>query len=147
QREDEDLAVADLALGAGSTGLDDRVDGRLDEIFVHRDLKLHLPEQIHRELVTAVDLGKALLAPKALNVGDRQAEDLHLGKRFLDGLQLRGLNDRNDQLHKREPALVFPSWRSSTRARERARPSRENPGCIKLTRNPARRQPTRRERG
>src|SRR5438105_3886764 len=54
-REDEDLAVTDLAVGAAATGLDDGVDGRLDEVFVDRDLELDLSEQVHGKLVPAVN--------------------------------------------------------------------------------------------
>src|SRR2546423_3980185 len=34
QRQDEDLAVADTAFGAGAAGFHDGVDGRLDEVLV-----------------------------------------------------------------------------------------------------------------
>src|SRR5438874_2254173 len=54
QRQDEDLAVADAALGAGAAGLHDGVDRRLDEVLVNRDLQLHLAQQLHGQLVAAV---------------------------------------------------------------------------------------------
>src|SRR5690348_13870593 len=47
QGQDEDLAVADAALGAGPARLHDGVDRRLDEVLVDGDLQLHLAEQVH----------------------------------------------------------------------------------------------------
>src|SRR5262249_10292887 len=99
QGEDEDLAVADAALGAGAAGLDDGVDGGLDEVLVDGDLELDLAEQVDGQLVAAVDLGLALLPAEALDVDDGQAEDLDLGEGLLDLLQLAGLNDGQDELH------------------------------------------------
>src|SRR5262245_46016922 len=61
QREDEDLAVADLARGAGPAPLDDRVYGGLDEVLVDRDLQLHFSQQVDADLVAAIELGVPLL--------------------------------------------------------------------------------------
>src|SRR5215208_5909847 len=76
QRQDEDLAVADAALGAGAAGLEDGADGRLDEVLVDGDLQLHLAEQVDGQLAVAVDLGVALLSAEALHVHDGESEDL-----------------------------------------------------------------------
>src|SRR5438270_13278950 len=65
-RQDEDLAVADLAVGPAAARLDDRVDRRVDEVLVDRDLELDLAEQVHSALVAAVDLGVSLLPREAL---------------------------------------------------------------------------------
>ena len=65
-RQDEDLAVADLAVGTAPTRLDDRVDGRLDEVLVDGDLELDLAEQVDRKLVASVDFRISLLSPEAL---------------------------------------------------------------------------------
>src|SRR2546427_8939369 len=54
QGKDEDLAVADAALRPGATCFHDRVDRRLDEVFVDRDLQLDLAQQLGGQLVTAV---------------------------------------------------------------------------------------------
>src|SRR4051812_43578374 len=67
-RQDENLAIADLAVGAAPARLDDRVDGRLDEILVHGDLELDLPEQVDGHLMPPIDLGIPLLPPEALHV-------------------------------------------------------------------------------
>src|SRR5579884_1499488 len=99
QRQDEDFAVADAALGAGAPGLHDGVDGRLDEVLVDGDLELHLAQQVDGQLVAAVDLGMALLATEALDVDDGQAEDLDLVKGLLDGLELGRLDNGQDQFH------------------------------------------------
>src|SRR3954468_24772178 len=99
QRQDEDLAVADAALGAGAPGLHDGVDRRLHEVLVDGDLQLDLAEEVHGQLVAAVDLGVPLLAAEALHVHDGQAEDLDLVERFLDRFQLRRLDDGEDEFH------------------------------------------------
>ena len=41
--------------------------------IVNGDLELHLREEVHHVLRTAVELGVALLAPEALDLGDRDA--------------------------------------------------------------------------
>ena len=56
------------------------VDRRLEEVVVDGDHQLHLADQVHGELVAAVDLGVPPLAAEALDVHDGQAEDLHVGQ-------------------------------------------------------------------
>src|SRR5689334_4661485 len=90
-REDEDLAVADLAVGPTPPRFEDGVDGRFDEVLIDGDLELDLAEQVDRDLVPAIDLGIPLLAAESLNVHDGQAEDLDLREGFLDSLELGGL--------------------------------------------------------
>src|SRR5207244_1778923 len=68
QRQDEDLAIADAPLGSSAARLHDGVDRRLDEILVHGDLQLHLPPQVDRQLVAAVDLRVPLLSAEALHI-------------------------------------------------------------------------------
>src|SRR4051794_39732012 len=70
QGKDEDLAVADASLRPGAARLHDRVDRRLDEILVDRDLQLDLAEQLGGQLVTAVHLRLPLLPAEALHVED-----------------------------------------------------------------------------
>src|SRR5450432_1939395 len=99
QRQDEDLAVADFAFLAGAAGLDDGIDGGLDELVVHPDLELDLAQQVDGVLMAAVDLGMALLATETLNIADGQADDFDLVQRFLDSFQFGRLDDGLDHFH------------------------------------------------
>jgi hypothetical protein len=99
-RQDKDLAVADLALVAAAAPFDDRVDRGFDEVIVHGDLQLHLAEQIHFVLVTAIELGLPLLPTKALAIEDGEAKDLDFGEGSFYFLELAGLNDGDDEFHK-----------------------------------------------
>src|SRR5208337_3272054 len=121
QGKDEDLAVADLAVGSAPASLEDGVYGRLDKVLVHRDLKLDLAQQVHGDLVTAVNLGIALLPAKTLHIHDSKPEDLDPGESLLDGLEFGGLDERDDQFHRKflkggclGPGKAIPvpgSWR------------------------------------
>src|SRR5205823_4109139 len=81
QRQDEDLAVADAPFRPGAARLHDRVHRRLDEVLVDRDLQLHLVQELHRQLVAAINLRMAHLPAETLDVDDGQAEDLDLAER------------------------------------------------------------------
>ena len=87
--------------------LDDGVDGGFDKVIIDGNLKLHLPQQIHREFPPSIDFGLALLPPKSLAIHDGEAEYLHVGERFLDRLEATGLDDGNNEFHvgrvKQEP--------------------------------------------
>src|SRR4051794_30157513 len=124
-RQDEDLAIADLAVRPAPARLDDRVDRRLDEVLVDGDLQLDLPEQVHRDLVPPINLGVTLLTPEPLDVGHGEPEDLDLREGFLDRFELGGLDDRDDQLHggdgtsgrrstSRRSRPTSPLWRKPT---------------------------------
>src|SRR5262249_39265340 len=60
QREDEDLAVADLAVGSAASCFEDGVYCGFDEILIHRDLELDLSQQVDGDLVSTINLGIAL---------------------------------------------------------------------------------------
>src|SRR2546421_6584605 len=70
ERQDEDLAVADAPLRPSAAGHHDGVDRRLDEVLIHRNLKLNLAQQVDREFAAAVDLGVSLLPAETLHVDD-----------------------------------------------------------------------------
>src|SRR5438105_2559006 len=61
ERQDEDFAVADLAGLGGAGGVDDGLDGRLDERFVDGNFQLELGQEANLELGAAVDFGIAAL--------------------------------------------------------------------------------------
>jgi hypothetical protein len=68
---DEDLAVADLA-GAGAA-LTMASMHRSTVVVADHDLDLHLGQEVDDVLGAAVELGVALLAAEALDLGDGQA--------------------------------------------------------------------------
>src|SRR5690606_7925178 len=80
--------------------LNDRINGRLDEVLIHGDLKLHLAQQIHRNFVAAIDLRMSFLPAEPLDVHNGQTEYLDLGQGGFHSFQPAGLNDGNDQLHR-----------------------------------------------
>src|SRR4029077_2014702 len=90
-RKDEDLAITDLAVGAAPPCLDDRIDGRLDEVFIDRDLEFDLPQQVDRKLVSAVNFRVPFLTAETLYVHHCQSEDLDVRESLFDRLELRGL--------------------------------------------------------
>src|SRR5690349_13545241 len=67
--EDEDLAVADLAVALGAGGFEDGLDGGLDEVLVDRDLQLDLGKQPDDALAAAEGFLEPALAAAAADVG------------------------------------------------------------------------------
>jgi hypothetical protein len=95
---DEDLAVADLA---GLGGLDDGLDAAVDVFVLDHHFHLHLGQEVDHVLGTAVQLGVALLAAEALDLGDGEAGHAHVAQRFTHLLQLERLDDGGDLFHAR----------------------------------------------
>ena len=95
-REDEDLAVADVA-GAGA--FDDGLDRLLDEVVVHADGEAHLLVQRHLLGGAAVHVDVAALLPAPERVGDGHLVDLAGEERLLDGVQPFGLDVGDDEFH------------------------------------------------
>src|SRR5665213_114200 len=96
-RADEDLAVADAA---GMGRVLDRLDGAFDQGVLHDDLDLHLRQEIHHVLGAAVELGMAFLATETLGLGHGDALDPHLVQGVLHFVELEGLDDGFDLLHR-----------------------------------------------
>src|SRR5690606_37688079 len=107
--EDEDLPVADLS--GARRGLD-RLDGPLDELVGHGGLDLHFRQEIDDVFGAAVQLGVALLAAEALDLGDRDALDADRGQRFADLVELERLDDRGDQFHQLPPCTAGRAGRA-----------------------------------
>src|SRR6185312_10931618 len=95
-RRDEDLAVADLA---GARRLDDRLDRALGERVLQDHLDLDLRQEIDDVLGAAVELGVALLAAEALDLGHGEPGDAELRQRLAHLVELERLDDRFDLLH------------------------------------------------
>src|SRR4051812_19304437 len=83
-RQDEHLAVADRA---GACVLEDRLDDRLHVAARDHALELDLRPQPVGQLRAAVALGDALLAPRALDLGDRQGREAQLEQLHPDRLE------------------------------------------------------------
>jgi hypothetical protein len=95
-REDEDLAVADLA---GFGGGCDRGDCLGREVVGDDDLKFGLGQEINRVFGSTIDLGVAFLAAEAFHFSDGHAFDADGGKGFFDLFQFEGLDDGDDEFH------------------------------------------------
>src|SRR5262249_23999652 len=89
----------DPPFGPGTARLHDGVDCWLDEVFVDGNLQLHFAQQVDSQLMTAINLAVSLLPAKTLYVDNRQPKYGDSVERLLDGLKLRRLNDREDELH------------------------------------------------
>ena len=96
QRADEDLAVADLA---GACRLLDGLHGAVDHVVGHGGLELDLGQEVDHVLGAAVELGMALLAAEALDLGDGQSLHADVGQRLAHVVELERLDDGGDQLH------------------------------------------------
>src|SRR3954468_18603706 len=96
-RGDEDLAVPDApSLGGALDGF--QCPGHH---FVRKhDLDLHLWQEIDDVLGAPVELGVAFLTAEALPLGDRQPKDPHVRERLLPLVELEGLDDGLDLLHR-----------------------------------------------
>ena len=77
----------------------DGVDAALDVLALHHHLHLHLGQKVDHVLSATVELGVALLAAKALDLGDREARHAHLGQGLAHFIELEGFDDGNDLLH------------------------------------------------
>src|SRR3954468_5687941 len=96
ERDDEDLAVADLA---GAAALADRVDGRLHEVLRHGDLDPDLVRQAHLHGRAAVGLDALELAAVALHAADRDAAHLRAVERLQHVVHLLRPDDADHELH------------------------------------------------
>src|SRR5690606_36217340 len=97
QVPDEDLAVADLA---GARRLHDRLDHGVELLVGDRDLELDLGQEVDHVLGAAVELGVALLATEALDLGGGDAGHAGLRQRLAHIVELERLDHRHDHLHR-----------------------------------------------
>src|SRR5205823_4430368 len=84
ERQDENLAVADLPGLGGAGGVDDGLDGRLDEGVVDRYFQLQLGQQADLDLRAAVDFRCTALPAAAAHVADGHQVDVAFIQRRLD---------------------------------------------------------------
>src|SRR6476661_8592686 len=128
---DENLAVADAA---GMGGRLDRLDGALDHPILHNHLDLYLGQKVDDVLGAAVKLGMSLLPAETLGLGDGDALDADLVQRLLHLVELEGLDDRLDLLH-RNPfscgnAACLRDSITHASARQRRRKASQGGGCL-----------------
>src|SRR3954469_526048 len=102
ERDDEDLAVANLA---GAPALADRMDGRLHEVLRHGDLDADLVREAHLHGRAAIGLDALELAAVALDPADRDAAHLGAVERLQHVVDLLRPDDPDDELH--GPAPLF----------------------------------------
>ena len=72
---------------------------RSTSVVAHDELDLDLGQEVDDVLGAAIQLGVALLAAEALDLGHRQARDADLGQRLAHFVELERLDDRFDLLH------------------------------------------------
>ena len=94
---DEDFAVADFA-GAG--GADDGGDGLFLERIGDDDFDFDLRQEIDGVFAAAVELGVSFLTAVPSRFQDGHAFNAGFEERVFDGVQLGGLEDGFDLLHK-----------------------------------------------
>ena len=93
---DEHLAVANFA-GAG--GIDDGLNGLIDQVIGEDDFDFDFWEEKDGVFAAAVDLGVALLASEAFDFGHGETLDPHACERFFDFFEFEGLDDGVDFFH------------------------------------------------
>jgi hypothetical protein len=96
QVADENLAVADLA---GACSAFNGFDHAVDQVIVHGGLDLHLGQKVDHILGAAVQLGMALLAAEALDLGDRDALHPDVREGFAHFVELEGFDDGCHHFH------------------------------------------------
>lgn len=108
-REHEDFAVAEFALIAAASSFEDGIDRRLHEFFVNADLQLNLSQQVDSVVTASHAAGLATLSSEALAIDDRQSVHFYSREGFFHGVEPRGLDDGNDEFHRRSkfPFNIF----------------------------------------
>src|SRR5438477_1023978 len=71
-----------------------------DHFVRKNDFHLHFWQEVDDVLGAPVELGVAFLTAEPLHLGDGEPEDAHVGQRLLHLIELEGLDDRFDLLHR-----------------------------------------------
>jgi Ser/Thr protein kinase RdoA (MazF antagonist) len=99
-RQDEYLSIADGAFAACSAELKQAIYCTVDKVVVHGDFKFYLPQQIGGVFVAAVGFGLAPLPREAHGVANGETGDSDPFERLLHQIELGGLDDSDDELHR-----------------------------------------------
>src|ERR1700722_11582744 len=97
---DEDFPVTNAA---GLRRAPDGVDGPLDQLIRNHYFDLNFGQKVDNVLGTAIKLGMALLPAKPFGLGDGNALQSNLLKRFFDLVELEWLDDGFDFFHGSPP--------------------------------------------
>ena len=103
ERDDEDLAVADLV---GAPAVAERVDRRLDERVGDGDLEAHLVGEADLHGRAAVGLDAVELAAVALHAAHREPAHLGAVEGFQHVVRLLRPHDADHELHSPAPSLT-----------------------------------------
>ena len=95
-RYDEYLSVTNLSAGPRSPSLNDRIDRRLNELFIDSNLKLNLSAKVPGKIFGSISWSLTVLVPKPLTIHDRQSKDLNLAQGGFHRLKMMRLDNRND---------------------------------------------------
>src|SRR5690554_1277196 len=96
QRGNKNLAVADFAgIGCLADGFDNLIQLGLGNGY----LDFYLGQKVHYIFGTAIKLGMAFLATKALDLSYRNALHAYFRQRLAHIVKLEGFNDCSDQFH------------------------------------------------
>src|SRR5579884_322203 len=104
--QDEDLAVAHLAVLAGAGGAGDHVDHPLHDLVPHHRLDLEPRSERDVDGRSPVALGVAALGPAALHLGHGHAAHAAFVEDVLDLLQALVPDDRHHHLHALEASCL-----------------------------------------
>ena len=88
--------------------------GAVHQVVGADHLDLHLGQEVHDVFGAAVELGMALLPPEALGLDDGQALQPDLVQRVLHLVELEGLDDGLDLLHRLRFAIRALARRSTS---------------------------------
>src|ERR1700736_5290838 len=104
-------------------GRSDGLDGVVDQLARHRYLDLDLRQEGHCVFGPPIELAMAPLAPLSLDLGHCHSRDADRIESIADVLELKRLDDGNDDLHRRTQSLTAsaPSTGYSITASETAR--------------------------
>src|ERR1700724_4872915 len=87
-------------------GRSDGLDGVVDQLARHRYLDLDLRQEGHCVFGPPIELAMAPLAPISLDLGHCHSRDADRIESIADVLELKRLDDGNDDLHRRTQSLT-----------------------------------------
>jgi hypothetical protein len=104
--QDEYFAITRAPLRPGSACFHDSVHCQFHEVFINRDLQLHLTHKMGVLVLSAVNFGLPALPAKSLHINHGKPEDLNVVESFFHSFQPRSIDNGKDQLHDTDPFRV-----------------------------------------
>jgi hypothetical protein len=99
----KNLPIADLSFIAGASSRHNRLNGRLDKIFVDGDLQLHFAQEIDRRFLAAINAELTFLPTETLTIHHRESKDFDFGESIFYSFETIRLNNGDDELHGEPP--------------------------------------------